>query len=353
MKKLLHKAKNLSWTILDQGMVSGVNFAVGILIARFLGVKEFGIFSLLLMAILFVQSIQKALIITPMMSLGPKIEERERNLYYQVLTTQQLAFSFISSLLLYLGMILSDLFFPQWEIIDYAFYVSLTLFLSQNQDFFRRVFFVNGKVIDAFFNDLISYGGRLILLVIIFLTSETSLIHVFAIICFTLFLSGILGYFMLFKPSLNYLYNIKIIKRHWRLSRYLIGSALLQWTSGNYFIIVAGILFGPTSVGILRAAGNIIGITNVILQGLENIIPQSASRQFMELGLQGLKSYLFRVFIYGIIVIASIALMLGIFSETILVLLYGDDLSGYGFVLIWYAVNSVLAFSAIPLFIGL
>ena len=45
--------------------------------------------------------------------------------------------------------------------------------------------------------------------------------------------------------------------------------------------------------------------------------------------------------------------MLGIFSETILVLLYGDDLSGYGFVLIWYAVNSVLAFSAIPLFIGL
>ena len=78
MKKLLHKAKNLSWTILDQGMVSGVNFAVGILIARFLGVKEFGIFSLLLMAILFVQSIQKALIITPMMSVGPKIEEREK-----------------------------------------------------------------------------------------------------------------------------------------------------------------------------------------------------------------------------------------------------------------------------------
>ena len=114
--------------------------------------------------------------------------------------------------------------------------------------------------------------------------------------CFTLFLSGILGYFMLFKPSLNYLYNIKIIKRHWRLSRYLIGSALLQWTSGNYFIIVAGILFGPTSVGILRAAGNIIGITNVILQGLENIIPQSASRQFMELGLQRLKI----LFIQGI-----------------------------------------------------
>ena len=44
MKKLLHKAKNLSWTILDQGMVSGVNFAVGILIARFLGVKEFEYF---------------------------------------------------------------------------------------------------------------------------------------------------------------------------------------------------------------------------------------------------------------------------------------------------------------------
>ena len=212
MKKLINKAKNLSWTILDQGMVSGVNFAVGILIARFLGVKEFGIFSLLLMAILFIQSIQKALIITPMMSVGPKIKETERILYYQVLTTQQLVFSFISSLLLYLGMILSDLFFPQWEIIDYAFYVSLTLFLAQNQDFFRRVFFVNGKIIDAFFNDLISYGGRLILLVIIFITSETSLIHVFAIMCFTLFLSGILGYFMLFKPSLNYLYILLALR---------------------------------------------------------------------------------------------------------------------------------------------
>ena len=158
---------------------------------------------------------------------------------------------------------------------------------------------------------------------------------------------------MLFKPSFNLKSILKTFKRHWKMSKYLIGSALMQWTSGNYFIIVAGVLLGPVSVGALRAASNIIGVTNILLQGLENIVPQSASKHLVGSGIFGLKSYLKKIFFLGGSVILLIAAILILFSSEILVTLYGDDFSEYSYVLVWYSITSLIVFSLTPLFIGL
>ncbi len=66
----------ISWAILDQGMVSAVNFLTGILLARHLGVEEFGRFTLVWMLVLFMSSFQLALIVSPMLSIGPKRRQR-------------------------------------------------------------------------------------------------------------------------------------------------------------------------------------------------------------------------------------------------------------------------------------
>ena len=138
MKKLLHKAKNLSWTILDQGMVSGVNFAVGILIARFLGVKEFGIFSIAYSNTICAIYSKGTNNNTNDVSRAKDRRKGKKSLLSSSDNTTA-SFSFISNFTIF-RYDFERSFFPQWEIIDYAFYVSLTLFLSQNQDFFRRVF---------------------------------------------------------------------------------------------------------------------------------------------------------------------------------------------------------------------
>ena len=353
MIKLAKKNRRLSWTLVDQAMVSGVNFLVAIVIARFLGIKEFGVFTLLWMSVLFIQSIQMAMISSPMMSIGPKQDNNERASYYGAVITHQIIFSITSSVFLYIAIILSNYYFPQWSIVDYAFLLSLTVFLSQNQDFIRRLFFIEGRVLAAFLNDVISYGGRLVVLFVLFLKAEPSLHSVFWVMSITLSISVISGFLMLYKPSFDYQYNLKILQRHWKMSKWLAGSALMQWTSGNYFIVVAGALFGPISVGVLRAASNIIGISNILFLGLENIVPQSASRHLIVSGVAGLKSYLMKVFIFGGAAILALAIFLSAFSEQILTLLYGKEYADYGYILIWYSMISIISYSIIPLSIGL
>ncbi len=43
LKEFVKRYSDINLVLLDQAMVSGVNFLTGILIARFLGIEEFGV----------------------------------------------------------------------------------------------------------------------------------------------------------------------------------------------------------------------------------------------------------------------------------------------------------------------
>ncbi len=52
--QFLTRYRHVNWALADQVMVSGVNFLTGILLARGLGIEEFGRFTLAWMVVLFV-----------------------------------------------------------------------------------------------------------------------------------------------------------------------------------------------------------------------------------------------------------------------------------------------------------
>ncbi len=58
----LKRFNHINWVLADQTMVSGVNFGTGLILARFLGLEEFGSFTLLWMLVLFINSIQFSMI---------------------------------------------------------------------------------------------------------------------------------------------------------------------------------------------------------------------------------------------------------------------------------------------------
>ena len=55
----LTRLRREAWALGDQALVSGMNFMTNVLLARLLGMKEFGIFTLAWMAVLFFNSLQK------------------------------------------------------------------------------------------------------------------------------------------------------------------------------------------------------------------------------------------------------------------------------------------------------
>ena len=87
---LISRHRHANWAFLDQSVVSGSNFIIGILLARFLGPEAFGVFVLLQSVMLYVNSFQGALIFQPMMSAAPQLVEQERSKYLQGVFAMQL-----------------------------------------------------------------------------------------------------------------------------------------------------------------------------------------------------------------------------------------------------------------------
>src|ERR1700720_637104 len=81
------RARNFA--VFDQVLASGSNFLTGILLARAFGLFEYGRFTLAWMFVEFIGSLQAAAIIQPMLNIGSKQSEADRDLYYDAVLAQQ------------------------------------------------------------------------------------------------------------------------------------------------------------------------------------------------------------------------------------------------------------------------
>jgi len=343
----------MNLALVDQAMVSGVNFLTGIIFARFLGVKEFGYFTLAWMTVLFVNSIQMAMISAPMMSIGPKQTKEEMDSYYGAVVVHQLCFSLLSFGLIFLCIKTSNFFFSTWKIEHLAWPLALAAFFFQNQDFLRRFFFTTNRLWLAFISDGISYLGQISILIILFLTTSMDTTKVLLTIASTSAFAMIIVSLPLAKLNWQRENILKVFVHHWNFSKWMTASALLQWTSGNLFIVAAGSILGTTAVGAIKAAQNIMGISHILFQGLENIVPVRASFNYAQNGIQGLTAYLKKVILWGGLATAIIAFSAGLLPQFWLTLFYGVQYQNFGFILQWYAIIYLLIFIGLPLRAGL
>lgn len=352
---LLRRYSHINWALADQAMVSGVNFFTGILLARYLGIEEFGRFTLVWMTVLFVNSIHHATIISPMMSLGPKQPEAEAPTYFGAIIIQQIVFSCVVFFLLFVGFWLSGVVFPEWMTENLALPLAAAAFAFQLQDFLRRYFFTRGRAAEAFANDAIRYLGQIVVLIWLFMyfQEEMDSARVLWVIAITAALATASGAFFVERIEVNAATLSTIVSRHWHFSKWLTASALMQWTTGNLFIIMAGALLGSVAVGALKAAQNIIGITHILFMGLENIVPASASRKLHVEGKKALRDYLKRVALFGSGATATIAVIAAAAPELWLRLAFGLEYQGYGYLLQCYAAIYVLISFGLPLVFGL
>ena len=334
-------------------MVSGVNFLTGILLARYLGLHEFGKFSLAWMVVLFVSQLQWALIISPMMSIGPKKMEAEIGVYYGSAIFQQLAFTLSSFVLLLVGVWGSDHYFEEWGVGPLAWPLALVVFAFQIQDFIRRYFFTHFKAKVAFTNDLISYGGQVALIVLMIMRDSATSANALWVIGATSLIAVLVGMLQMENivfPPATYLW--KTVKSHWAFSKWLAASAVLQWFTSNYLIIVASAILGSWVAGALRAAQNIMGVLNILFVGFNNAIPPKASKILAEQGPSALSRYLYRAgrVLTGVAIIFAVAVSVD--PKFVLTFCYGDDYGAYEALLRGYAVIYILTSLYIMIHIG-
>jgi O-antigen/teichoic acid export membrane protein len=343
-ENFIQKHQTLHLTMLDQAIVSGVNFVTGILLAKVMGVEAYGLFTLLWMAILFINSFQIAFIISPMMSIAPKQGPAQEPGYYGAVWAQQFIFCAVSTIALALGLLGASWFLkqPGWgALLGPLIAVSVAF---QMQEFIRRYFFTRKTAQDALINDSISYLGQLIVLVLLSQQSVLTVERLLWVIAITSLIAFLVGLPSIGSVSFRWTDFQEVFKRHLHFSKWLAASNLMTWLSGNLLLIVAGATLGTMAVGILKSCQNIIAVTHILFNALGNIVPVRAGRILAMNHLPDMERYLKKVALFGFSATALLALPALLIPDQLLQLMYGPKLGGQGAILMIYAILYLIMF---------
>lgn len=330
----LLKSKKLL-VFFDQAIVSGSNFLLSVLLARNLEIKIFGEFSLLWLVLLFFLGIQNAAIISPFYSLEPKRSGEEHRRLGDVFGLQ-LIYSSLAILLTLIFIVIASFFNEDWDIKDGLLPFSLFFVAFLIQDFLRRLFFLNNKYIHVIIIDVLAYVVSLVLLYLN-LNILDSLELVYCLLFSAFFSSLIVALLFLRKSGLR-IYNLQFtFKEYWSFSKWLSLSAILQWFSGNWFIVIGAMILGPWVAGVIRVFQNTMGVFNVLFLGLENFVPISASNIYSAHGYKKMISYIKNFAFKGLLPFLGFGVLLLIFSpEKAISFIYGDDYNVYANLIYWY-----------------
>lgn len=331
---------------LDQILVSGSNFLLGILLARFLGIDLFGQFSLIWLLVLFFSSIQLAFIISPMLTHGTKKVTLIKDYYLTNILYFQIFFVILSVLFLSIFLTVYSKF-SSTNLDDLSLLILFLVYSFLSQDFIRRYLIIKESYVKLLIIDLISYIGQLISIAYLIYENQLTLKNTIISISIVFFSSYLLSFLFVKLKSNNKKYMTLIFLKNWKFSKWLVYSSVLQWGSGNLFILVASYLLGPWAVGVIKIMQNTMGIFHVLFIALENILPIKFAEIYKKLGYLEVWKYFIKQLKFGIIFMSIVIILLSFSYEKLILLIYGNDYTSYSYLIFGFMIMYIFIYIGI------
>ena len=337
----------------DQIIISLGNFTITIILVKYLGLEIFGQFSFLWLFLLLLNAIQISYIISPMFTNAPKQSISNINLFYGGIFCQQLILATIIFLIAHYVLKFFGDHISSYPISKYFISFPFAIVAIQLQQFLRRLLFSKKLYFKAVLSDFITYLSIVLLIIYLNHYNKLNIESIFWSFVLAFSVGTIINSPVLL--SLKYrLNNIYLsIKENWIIAKWMLVSSLLQWFSGNLWLVNVGIILGPVILGVVRACLSIMNIANLILQSLENIFPGEVSKKFKLESINKMQIYLKRFALRGLILISIITMFIIIFSTFLLTFFYGLEIAKYYYFLIFASLTLPLAFLKLPLEYGL
>lgn len=335
------------WGFVDQMSISAANFTTTVLLARGLQPASFGAFTLLFSLLLFVVSVQAALITQPHNVIGATRASGEIGSYTTLVAVMQLLFGGAVALVFLAAASIAFVVGWSFALLMLAFVPLVVAWLAQ--EFVRRVFYTNGEVTHAIRNDLFCYGSQVAGVLILARSGTLTDLTAVAVLTVSSSLGFVAGLYQMRRhwTRIAGWHNVReAILEHWRFGRWLLGGSMLSLTAGGWYFVLT--IVGVVAAGAWRALSTILGPLNILTAGLDSLIPPQAARVHASGGKAALRRFLFQVFVFTAPFVAGYCLLVSIFAERIIEVVFGGRYQEYLWLMPLLALSTFLAFTQQP-----
>ena len=328
----------------DQALVSGMNFVSSAILARMLGVHAFGIFSVFYIVLLYLNSIQIALVINPMMSLVPQMKESSlrRSVIrgmagYQYLLSALCViaaglFALAASLHLLGSRFGGTVWFP----------FVLTIFFFQCQDWFRRYCYLHDSGTLVFWNDIISYLGQVAVFLVLWKIRCVSVPGAYYAVAVTSCVAFAGGFYSQ-RIGTTIAETKMAMRRTWEMGRSLLVASQFQWLGSQGILLIVAALIGVSSASGMRAVITLLGPVNVLYQLLDNVVPVRAARAYASGGHPELMRYLHKTAPQLLVAVGLPILLVAVAAKPIMIVAFGKPFEAFARLVIWQCIYTMLA----------
>ncbi len=287
-----------------------------------------------------------ALITKPLLTFVPK--KKESGTYLGAVHTLQLCLALLGFLGTVAGLLLAN-YFHFFEITKLlALTLGLLVATQLMYDFYRKHGFASSKIEQAFYLDTIFYGGQLLGLFLLKIYGQFSLENVLFILASIQVSLLFLSSFFIEKMQFEGRILFATAMEHLQFSGWLTLTAILQWITGNYFILAAGGLLGAAVVGMIRIVQQLSGLCHILFLAMENLWPVSAAKVLNKKGMEGLISHLQQQTLRWALPLLSGIVLLLTAGQWLIKWLYQVDLTGNYSLIVGFSLIYIMVFLGVP-----
>ena len=346
------------FSIADQGLISGANFAVNILLARWLAPEGYGAFAVAFSIFIFVSGFHNAMVLEPMSVIGPSNYRDVVGRYLGATLWIQLGIGICLAgiiaigiavarpadrqmVLALLGLALASPFILLFWFFRRACYVGTRPDLALRGSLTYAIFIAVGLVLFRRQNWLSPAAGFLIMGLASFLGSLVFLyIH-------RAWIGGALrhGGALSTRP---------ILHEHWNYGKWVVGSAFAHWVGGAAYLPLVAAVGGLAQAGALKAVQNLVLPFQHTITAVGLVLLPWLSRKRSVRGRSYVRDALPRMASANVLLAVLYVLVVLLFAEQLIDLLYPGDLySDYLWLVPFIGVAVILGAANDSLRIGL
>lgn len=322
------------WGLSDHAMISAANFVTMVLVARGLGPEAFGAFTLVYTVLLLMNSLQSALITEPHNVLGAS----RSGATYARYTTSTAAMQGVVIVLAAGASAVAAVvaFTAGWDLAPVLLALVPAVAAWQAQEFIRRILYTEGRQAAVVANDVISYAGQAVVIAVLWRSDRLTGPSALYALAATSLLGTLVGLRQI-RGSLAWPIGWMAFRENWVFGKWLGGGEIARWLSAEGYLYLSAAMLGAAAAGIIKAAQVLFGPVRILMFFLYTVLPIRFSRALAADGDGALRLQVRLAYAVVVPVLGVYSLLVGVFAEPILRLMYGAAYTNMAHVLVLYA----------------